>query len=170
MDAWIDMYNQVLSVIKKGKKRQTILLNKPLKYNEMNLDNLTLNKLKKDLHKFKKELVKNTRIDSDTLDNCINDVLTMLSSSITNLNQNNVKKRKLRYIKKSKKSKIIKIENNGMTITETSFCTSKLGKVLNSNPLVNYKNKNSTYSTIQYVKGKLYMLIINENNKVKTSH
>ena len=126
MDAWIDMYNQVLSVIKKEKKRQTILLNKPLKYNEMNLDNLTLNKLKKDLHKFKKELVKNTRINSDTLDNCINDVLTMLSSSITNLNQNNVKKRKLRYIKKSKKSKIIKIENNGMTITETSFCTSKL--------------------------------------------
>ena len=167
MDAWIDMYNQVLSVIKKERKRQSILLNKPLKYNEMNLDNLSLNKLKKDLHKFKKELVKNTRIDSHTLDYCINDVLTMLSSSITNLNQNNIKKSKLRYIKKSKNSKIIKIENNGKTITETSFCISKLGKELKSNPLVNYKKKNSYVCTIQYVKGKFYMLMKKKTTRSK---
>jgi hypothetical protein len=92
----------------------------------MNLDNLNLNKLKKDLHQFKKDLVNNTKIDSHTLDYCINDVLTMLKSSITNLKNANTKKSKLRYIKKTKKSKIFKIENNGTSITTNSFFVSKL--------------------------------------------
>ena len=52
MDAWIDMYNKVVSVIKAERKKQSIKLNKPLKYNEMNLDNLNITKLKKDLHNF----------------------------------------------------------------------------------------------------------------------
>src|SRR3990167_5048161 len=84
----------------------SIQLNKTLKYNQMNLNNLNLNKLKKDLHPFKKNLIKKTKIDSHTLDYCINDVLTMLKSSITNLKNTNTKKSKLRYIKKTKKSKI----------------------------------------------------------------
>ena len=92
MDSWIDMYNKVLSVIKNERKQQSLLLNKPLKYNEMNLDNLNITKLKKDLHDFKKILTGKTKIDSHTLDYCINDVLTMLSSSISNLNNYNCKK------------------------------------------------------------------------------
>ena len=159
MDAWIDMYNKVVSVIKTERKKQNIALNKVLKYNEMNLDNLNLTKLKKDLHDFKKQLITKTKIDSHTLDYCINDVLTMLSSSISNLNNANCKKSKLRYIKKTKKSKIFKLENNNTTITSNSFCTSKLGKILKSNPLVNYKKINSTICTIQYKNGNFYMLV-----------
>ena len=37
----------------------------------MNLDNLNLNKLKKDLQQFKKYLIKDTKIDYHTLDYCI---------------------------------------------------------------------------------------------------
>lgn len=159
MNAWIDMYNKVISVIKNERKRQSILLNKTLKYNQMNLDNLKLNKLKKDLHQFKKDLVKKTKIDSHTLDYCINDVLTMLDSSITNLRNANTKKSKLRYIKKTKKSKIFKIENNGSSITKNSFFVTKLGKFLKSKPQINYKKKNGSMTTIQYKNGKFYMLV-----------
>ena len=92
------------------------------------------------------------------LDYCINDVLTMLKSSITNLKNSNTKKSKLRYIKKTKKSKIFKVENFG-SITTNSFFTSKLGKYLHSNPNVNYKKSNSSLSTIQFKNGKFYMLV-----------
>ena len=159
MDSWIDMYNKVIYVIKNERKKQSIQLNKTLKYNQMNLNNLNLNKLKKDLHPFKKNLIKKTKIDSHTLDYCINDVLTMLKSSITNLKNTNTKKSKLRYIKKTKKSKIFKIENNGESITKNSFFVSKLGKFIKSKPQINYKQKNSSMTTIQYKNGKFYMLI-----------
>jgi putative transposase len=97
----------------------------------------------------------------------------MLKSSITNLNNHNTKKSKLRYIKKTKKSKIFKVENNGTSITSNSFFTSKLGKFLHSNPKINYKKANSSLTTIHYKNGKFYMLvkkkiIINKNkNKNK---
>ena len=159
MDSWIDMYNKVLSVIKNERKQQSLLLNKPLKYNQMNLDNLDLTKLKKDLKPFKNELKSKTAIDSHTLDYCINDVLIMLKSSISNLKQNNCKKSKLRYIKKGKKSKIFKIENNGSTIIKNGFCTSKLGKIMKSIPSINFKKANSSLSTIQYKNDKFYMLV-----------
>jgi len=159
MDTWIDMYNKVISIIKNERKKQSDKINKSLRYNQMNLNNLNLNKLKKDLHQFKKDLIKNTKIDSHTLDYCINDVLTMLKSSITNLRNANTKKSKLRYIKKTKKSKIFKIENNGTSITSYSFFSSKLGKFLKSKPQINYKKKNNSMTTIQYVNGKFYMLV-----------
>ena len=169
MDAWIDMYNEVLSIIKKERKKQSQEQKKSLKYNEINLENLKLNKLKKDLQEYKKSLVEKTKIDSHILDYCINDVLVMLKSSITNLNKKNFSTSRLRYIKKSKDSKIFKIENNGNTITQNSFCTSKLGKLLKSNPKINYKRETSSINTIQYVNGKFYMLYKKHliNNKIQ---
>lgn len=158
MDAWIDMYNKVLSIIKNERKIQSEQANKSLQYNEMSLDNLELNKLKKDLKPFKDELNKKTQINLHTLDYCINDVITMLKSSISNLKSKNFKKSKLRYIKKTKKSKIFKVENFG-SITENSFCTSVFGKHLKSIPSINYKKENSSLTTIQYKNNKFYMLV-----------
>lgn len=158
VDVWIDMYNKVLSIIKDERKSQSELLGKPLKYNEINLDNLERTKLKKDLKPFKNKLSKKTLIDIHVLDYCINDVLTMLKSSISNLKNNNCKKSRLRYIKKGKKSKIFKVENYS-SITQKGILTSKLGKYLKSIPEVDYKKANSSLSTIQYKNGKFYMLI-----------
>ena len=140
MDAWIDMYNKVLSIIKDERKQQSIKMKKPLKYNEMNLDNLKLNKLKKDLHTFKKILVSKTHIDSHTLDYCINDVLTMLKSSISNLKNKTCKKSKLKYIKKTKKRKIIII---GYFEYSSKFIIS----ILNSMGLVhiNFEQKSGSF-------------------------
>ena len=170
MDAWIDMYNKVISVIKAERKTQSFSMNKSLKYNEMNLDNLSITKLKKHLYDFKKNLIEKTKIDSHTLDYCINDVLAMLSSSISNLNNGHCKKSKLKYIKKTKKSKIFKLENNGTTITEHSFCTSKLGKFMKSSPIVNFKEINSYVCTIQYKNGNFYMLVKKKLDKEKRNH
>ena len=77
MDAWIDMYNEVVCFIKNERKKQSIQLNKTLRYSQMNLINLDRTKLKKDFKQFKNNLVKKTGIDSHILDYCINDVLAM---------------------------------------------------------------------------------------------
>lgn len=171
MDAWIEMYNHVISLIKNERKSQSIKLKKSLKYNQIDLTNLDLTKLKKDLKPFKTKLNNKYSIDKHTLDYCIKDVLTMLKSSITNLNNYNIKKSKLRYIKKTKKNKIFKVENNG-SITSNSFFTSKLGKFLHSKPKINYKKANNSLTTIQYKNGKFYMLVkknltIDKKNKNK---
>lgn len=167
MDAWIVMYNKVISIIKNERKQQSITKNKPLKYNEMNLDNLKLNKLKYDLNEFKALLVKKTKIDSHTLDYCIKDVLSSLDSSISNLNNGNCKKSRLRYLKKNKKSKIIKIENNGSTITDKSFCTSKIGKFIKTIPNVNLKKTGEGTYIVHYKNNKFSMLIKKKKLKIK---
>lgn len=94
----------------------------------------------------------------------------MLSSSISNLNNGNCKKSKLKYIKKTKKSKIIKLENNGSTITNTTFCTSKIGKIMKSCPTINYKKRNSSICIIQFKKGFFYMLTKKKLNTKKRKH
>lgn len=167
MDAWIVMYNKVISIIKNERKQQSITKNKPLKYNEMNLDNLKLNKLKYDLNEFKALLVKKTKIDSHTLDYCIKDVLSSLDSSISNLNNGNCKKSRLRYLKKNKKSKIIKIENNGSTITDKSFCTSKIGKFIKTIPNLNLKKTGEGTYIVHYKNNKFSMLIKKKKLKIK---
>ena len=167
MDAWIVMYNKVISIIKNERKQQSITKNKPLKYNEMNLDNLKLNKLKHDLNSFKALLVKKNKIDSHTLDYCIKDVLSSLSSIISNLNNGHCRNSRLRFIKKSKKSKIIKIENNGSTIGDKSFCTSKMGKFIKAIPNINFKKTVDGSCIIHYKNGKFTMLIKKKKLKIK---
>lgn len=156
MDCWIIMYNKVLSIIKNERKQQSIKQMKPLKYNEINLDNLKLGILKKNLQSFKDDLNNKTGIDKHVLDNCIDTVLSMLKSSITNLNKGNCKKSKLRYIKKTKKTKMFKIEYH--SLREHSFCTSKFGNYIKTDPKVNFKNINDRITTIQYKNNKFYML------------
>jgi IS605 OrfB family transposase len=169
MDAWIVMYNKVLSVIKAERKAQSEVLNKSIQYNQMNLDNLKLGKLKKDLQHFKDELNNKTGIDKHVLDNCIDTVLSMLKSSITNIIKGNCKKSKLRYIKKTKKSKIFKVEYH--SLRDKSFCTSKFGEIIQTIPNVNFKKVNNCITTIQYKNDKFYMLakkkIVIEKHPIK---
>ena len=169
MDTWIIMYNKVLSVIKNERKNQSESLNKSLQYNQMNLDNLKLGKLKKDLQSFKDDLNNKTGIDKHVLDNCIDTVLSMLKSSISNIYNGNCKKSKLRYIKKTKKSKIFKVEYH--SLKDNSFCTSKFGEIIKTVPNVNFKKVNDCITTIQYKNDKFYMLakkkIVIEKHPIK---
>lgn len=55
-----------------------------------------------------------TRIYSHTLDYAIKDVCTNIKSALTNLKNGNIKSFRLRYIKKTKKNKLLKIEKTAL--------------------------------------------------------
>ena len=147
MDAYIDMYNQVLCKIKTIRKQYNIANNKVFKYNEVPF-NLNLNKLKQEYADFKDMLSKKTKINKHILDYAIKDAKTALDSVVTNLNESHIKKSRLRYLKKSKPDKIIKIEN--MICQENSFCSRVLSEELRSNPQINYKDAVEQVATLKY--------------------
>ena len=158
MNAYIDMYNQIISKIKTIRKQYNEQYNKVFKYNEIEF-NLNLNELKKDFFNYKDKLNKKTKINKHILDYAIKDALTSLESSITNLKEGNTKKSRLRYLKKSKTNKIIKIENE--ICSKNSICSSILGKQLNSSPVINYENKIEKASILKYdVKTDKFILYI----------
>jgi len=147
MDSYICMYNKILEKIKKTRIEQTKKLNKSLKYNEIDID-LNIGKLKKEFDDYKKILGKETKINQHILDYAMNDAVSMFKSVVTNLENGNYKKSRLRYIKKSKPNKILKIEK--IICTKNSFCSSILGKKFKSSPSINYKNKISKVAIIHY--------------------
>lgn len=147
MDSYIDMYNQVLSKIKSIRKEYNIKNNKVFKYNEIPF-NLSLNQVKKEFSYYKDKLNNKTQINKHILDYAIQDALNALESVKTNLEKGNIKKSRLRYLKKSKSNKIIKIENQ--ICQENSFCSSILSKVLKSKPLLNYKKDVEQTAILRY--------------------
>ena len=147
MDSYIDMYNCVINKIKIFKKEYNEIHNKILKYNEIPF-NFTLNQLKKDCAEYKEELSIKTHINKHILDYAIQDALNALSSIVSNLNKNNIKNSRLRYLKKTKSNKIIKIE--GQITSNNSFCSSMLGKILKSEPEINYKTKIKKTAILKY--------------------
>lgn len=147
MDSYIDMYNQVLNKIKTIRKEYNKINNKVFKYNEVPF-NLTLNQLKKDLAFYKDKLNKKTQINKHILDYAIQDALNALESVKTNLEKDNIKKSRLRYLKKTKNNKIIKIEKQ--ICQDNSFCSSILSKILKSKPIINYKKDVEQIAILKY--------------------
>ena len=147
MNAYIDMYNQVLNKIKITRKQLNKKYNRVFKYNEIEFD-FNLDKLKVEFANYKDKLSKQTQINKHILDYAIQDALNAFESVKTNLEKGNINKCRLRYLKKSKPNKIIKIEKQ---ITSTDgFCTSVLGKVLKSEPKINYKNDIEQVAILKY--------------------
>jgi IS605 OrfB family transposase len=147
MNAYIDMYNQVLFKIKTIRKQLNKQHNKVFKYNEINF-NLNLNKLKVEFVNYKDKLSTQTQINKHILDYAIQDALNAFESVKTNLDKDNIKKSRLRYLKKSKPNKIIKIEKQ--ITSNDGFCTSILGKVLKSKPNINFKNATEQVGILKY--------------------
>ena len=147
MDSYIDMYNEILNKIKTFKNEYNIKHNKVYNYAEIPF-NLSLNQLKKDYSDFKDKLSDQTHINKHILDYAIQDALNALESIKTNLKKENIKKARLRYLKKNKTNKIIKIEKN--ICGKNSFCSSVLGKILKSNPELNYKKDVEQTAILKY--------------------
>lgn len=147
MNSYIDMYNQVLFKIKTFRKEYNIKNNKVHKYNEVPF-NFELNKLKSEFADFKDMLSEKTKINKHILDYAIQDAYNALNSVISNLNNGHIKKSRLRYLKKSKTNKIIKIEKQ--ICQENSFCSRSLNKLLKSSPIINYKDKVEQTSILKY--------------------
>lgn len=75
---------------------------------------------------------KNTKIQSHTLDNAIKDVCTSFKSAFTNLRNGNIKHFRIRYIKKTKKRKILKLEQSAFSEGKNTFCPSIMGELVDS--------------------------------------
>lgn len=157
--AYIHMYNSIIFIIK-TKFRDFLKKNKLAKITDLNID-LDMSKLKKKSKNIKNRLRKNYKINMHILDYAINDAIAMYKSKISNLKNGHIKKSKLRYLKKTKKTKIIKIEN--MLCTDNSFCTAQLGKEMNVSPSLNFKQNIQMAAIIQYDKKKDgYYLFVRE--------
>ena len=138
-NAYTDMYNLTIKKIKTERMKQIkINKNSNLKYCEMTYKpNLTI--LKKEFTIEKYKLQKKYKINLHMLDYAINDCLSMFKSLVSNQKNNHIKFAKLRYLKRNRPNKFIKIEKH--ICTNNSFCSSILGNKLNICPNLNYKNE-----------------------------
>mgnify|MGYP003384196977 FL=1 len=147
-DAYIEMYNNVIKFIKDKRKEQTIQTNKHnLRYCDLTY-NFNISELKKYFKNKKEQISNKYKANKHLLDYAMNDCLTMLKSIKINQILGNIYHSKMRYLKKSKKIKIFKVEKQMCSLT--SFCSSILGKELKVSPVLNYKEECQTVYTIQY--------------------
>ena len=149
-DAHLEMYNNVVKLIKEKRKQQSQLYgNINIRYCDMTYKpNITV--LKKLFKNEKNYLTNKYNVNSHTLDYAIVDCIAMLKSIISNQKAGNIKCSKLRFIKKTKNKKICKIEKN--ICTANSFCTSVLGEKLNIIPSLNYEKDCKKVYILQYNK------------------
>lgn len=68
-------------------------------------------------------------INSHILDGAIKDACTSYKSCLTNLENGNIKRFRLRYMNKNKKSKTMRIEKNIFAKSKTTFCKNMLGEL-----------------------------------------
>jgi hypothetical protein len=168
MDSYIDMTNKVLEKIKKTRIEQNKKFKKVLKYNEINID-LNINKLKKEFNDYKNALSIKSGINKHILDYAINDAIIMFKSVVSNLDNGHIKKSRLRYIKKTRINKILKIEKH--ICSNNSFCSSKLGKIVKSVPQINYKNDIEKVSIIKYdIKKDIFYMYIRKKVEIKSNN
>lgn len=122
MHSYIKMYNETLKVIKKNafdntsltlnwKKLRTNYMKK-IKENILKKSNITIGHVNK------------TQVNGHVLDFAIQDACSKLKSCISNLKNNNIKKFRMRYLKLTKDSMIIKIEKAFISPTKNTFCSS----------------------------------------------
>jgi transposase len=149
-DAHIEMYNNVVKLIKDKRKEEIQLQeNINIRYCDMKYKpNITI--IKKLLINEKKYLIDKYNVNSHILDYAIVDCIAMLKSIISNQKAGNIKNSKLRFIKKSKNKKIFKVEKH--ICSSNSFCSSILGKNLNIIPNLNFQEECKTVYIIQYNK------------------
>jgi len=166
-NAYVDMYNCIIRKIK-NKYIKELNKNKYLKLTDLTID-LSIGCLKKEFAQTKKILInKYSQINAHVLDYAMGDAVAMFKSKITNLKNGHIKKSRLRFIKRTRSNKILKIEK--YLCTDKSFCSSQIGKKMKTLPEINFKQRITTVAIIKYdsKKDKYYLYvrdqITNENN------
>jgi hypothetical protein len=127
---WLDyvrkIYNDTVSMIKQLKKEN----NK--KY--INWQYIRTHKLKD----IKQTYINKSNIHSHTLDKAIKLACSNYKSALTNLKNKNIKHFNIRYIKATKKIKVLELEKTCFSLE--GFCTKQLGKVMKNADNYSYKN------------------------------
>ena len=115
MDSYAEMYNQTLKFFKKryfNKEKITVSF-------------MTIRT--KYMKNIKEHICKITKIPSHTLDYAIKDACSMYKSALTNIKHRKIKHFRLRYIKGTKPSKILKLEKTTFSKNHRTFCKQLLG-------------------------------------------
>ena len=138
LDAYIRMYNETNKVIKREFYNKH-KINIDFKYIRTNY----MKDIKENIYKSTqiKSCSHNTLINKHILDGAIKDVCTSYKSAFANLRNKNIKHFTIRYIKESKKQKIMRIEQG--LFTRTSFCPAILGKRMATNDNSNFSDVNA---------------------------
>lgn len=159
MDGYIDIYNSIIYLIKCEFKKK-LEENKNFKLINLKVD-LNISKLKKQFSDKKKQIIKSTKINSHILDYAICDAVAMFKSKVSNLRNGHIKKSKLRYLRKTKSNKIIKIENH--LCSNNSFSSKIMGNTVKTFPQINFKNDIKIVGIVQYKKStKEYYLLVRD--------
>ena len=144
--AYIEMYNLIIKKIKIA-FRALLLIDPKAKLTDLKIE-LNISKLKKEFSVNKENLQTKYDINMHILDYAMTDAIAMYKSKITNLRKGHIKKSRLRYLKQTKKTKIFKVEN--MLCQDYSFCSTKLGKFIQTNPTINFKQDTEIVGIVQY--------------------
>ena len=127
MKSYITMYNETLKIFKKFRfnKEKTLLNWKKLRTKYLKgIKNDIINKsqLEKGIPIIDNKPI-NTKVNGHILDFAIQDACSKLKSCITNVRNGNIKHFRMRYIKQTKKTMILKIEKNFINAKKNTFCS-----------------------------------------------
>lgn len=127
LNSYRRMYNETIKLIKKYRfENKKITLNwKKLRtryLKEIKNDILIKSQLTKNIPLIKKKPI-NTKINGHVLDFAIQDACSKLKSCISNLRNGNIKHFRMRYLKQTKDTHIMKIEKDFIHTTKNTFCS-----------------------------------------------
>jgi hypothetical protein len=155
--AYIEMYNFVIDLIKTDFKKE-LAINSKIKLIDLEID-INIGKLKKKAVNEKNYLRNKYSVNMHILDYALTDAIAMFKSKISNLKNGHIRKSKLKYLKKTKNNRIIKIEQ--YLCSNSSFCVSELGSEMKTKPNINFKETIKRVGIVQYnqKKNKYYLLV-----------
>lgn len=146
MDSYARMFNETLKLLKGRyyKKEQTSFNFKVVRTKYMkDIKTEILNN--SGITKFKG----NTKIHSHILDAAIKDVCASYKSAFSNFRNRTINHFRIRYMKQSKKQKILKVESSVFSKDGKTFCKTALGKEIKITDGSDFSNVNRS-CTLQY--------------------
>lgn len=151
MNAYVKMYNRTLKLFKKHRFDKTSITLDWKKVRTNYLKEAKQKIIDKSNIKIKGNNGKyiNTQVNSHTLDFAIQDACAKYKSCLTNFKNGNIKYFRLRYLKQSKDTLVMKIEKNYINPKKNTFCPTVFTDPFNFQDNFQLKNVNCDF-TIHY--------------------
>ena len=176
MEAYLKMYNSVIYLIRQNRYNKVQTTTSWMKLRTNFLKNLR-NKIQTDSQLL--DIKKNTKISIHMLDYAIQCACSSYKSCLTNYIRGNIRYFRLRYLKKTKKSFVIRFEKSSINKKKdgNSFCSRILGNnikcgskfkmsTIDSDFFVHYNAKTKKYTLLNPIKINQQEQINNQGNSV----